>query len=143
MTDRYNFENLPISEKTKEGMKLSIDDVSILGRMMALQDDANDEEHEKIFKALDVILKKISATNDNVTELRKEVAELRAEVASVDKRVSQVTKVVDQTKEEVQYLSKEVVRLKKINSISYYIIRVAIAIAGSILFIRLMHGPFY
>jgi len=149
-SNRYAFDKLPISDKTKAGMKLSIDDVGILGRMLSIQDLVNDEEHEEINKTLVVINTTLIDIGIGVAELRKEVGilttkvdQLDVKVVGLEGKVGKVTRTVDQTKIDVDNLTIEVVRLKKINSAWYYILRVAIAALAAIGMIRLLHGAFF
>jgi hypothetical protein len=42
-TLKGRYDNIPISDKTKEGMRLSIDDLAAIGRLLTLQDNAYEQ----------------------------------------------------------------------------------------------------
>ena len=52
------YDNPPISEKTRQGMTLTIDDLAAIGRLLSLQDDVYEEALEKINKRLSSIERK-------------------------------------------------------------------------------------
>ena len=52
------YDNPPISEKTRQGMTLTIDDRAAIGRLLSLQDDVYEEALEKINKRLSSIERK-------------------------------------------------------------------------------------
>jgi len=55
MNNRYA--NVPLSDKTKAGMTLTIDDLAAIGRLLTLQDDYYEEQFNKIFKGMNEINK--------------------------------------------------------------------------------------
>lgn len=114
MKDPKRYDHVPISEKTKAGMSLNIDDLAAIGRLLSLQDNAYEEQFEQILTS--------------IGELRKDVNELKA-------KVQEITKVVDCVKLDVE-------KLKRINSWEYYFMRVAAAVIISLAIIRLLHGKF-
>ena len=72
MTNRY--ENVPLSEKTKSGMTLTIDDLAAIGRLLTLQDDYYDEQFEKINKKLDEVQKMLANHEKRICALEKKLA---------------------------------------------------------------------
>lgn len=56
MDGRYD--NIPISEQTRKGMTLTIDDLAAIGRLLTLQDDVYEEHFDRLNKRLDSIEKK-------------------------------------------------------------------------------------
>jgi hypothetical protein len=114
MKDPKRYDHVPISEKTKAGMSLNIDDLAAIGRLLSLQDDAYEEQFEQILKS--------------IGELRKDVNELKL-------KVQEITKVVDCVKIDVE-------KLKRVNSFEYYAMRVAAGVAIALIITRILHGPF-
>jgi len=114
MKDPKRYDHVPISEKTKAGMSLNIDDLAAIGRLLSLQDNAYEEQFDAIL--------------DSIKELRKDVNDLKL-------KVQEITKVVDCVKLDVE-------KLKRINSFEYYAMRVAVAVAVTLVIIRFLHGPF-
>ena len=114
MKDPKRYDHIPISEKTKAGMSLNIDDLAAIGRLLSLQDNAYEQTFDEIL--------------DAIKELRKDVNELKA-------KVQEITKVVDCVKLDVE-------KLKRINSFEYYAMRVAVAVFIAVVIIRFLHGSF-
>ena len=56
MDGRYD--NIPLSEQTKKGMTLTIDDLAAIGRLLSLQDNVYEEEFKRLNKRLDSIERK-------------------------------------------------------------------------------------
>ena len=65
------YENVPISDKTKQGMTLTIDDLAAIGRLLTLQDNYYDEQFEKIFKAVDEVQKILVNHENRLCRLEK------------------------------------------------------------------------
>lgn len=65
------YENVPLSEKTREGMSLNIDDLAAIGRLLSLQDLYYDEQFEKIFKAIEKIEKILADHERRITCLER------------------------------------------------------------------------
>lgn len=81
--DRYK--NIPISDQTRKGMTLNVNDLAAIGRLLSLQDNVYDEQFEEINKALKVINRNISSMKrefaklcDALTETQEELDELKA-----------------------------------------------------------------
>ena len=121
MSDPTRYDNIPISDMTRKGMSLNIDDLAAIGRLLSLQDNAYDEQFEKLF--------------ESIKELSKEVHELREEVNDLKVKVQEITCAVDSTRADVD-------RLKQLNSFVYYFFRVTIGVALGYVLVRLTHGPF-
>lgn len=56
MDGRYD--NIPLTEQTKKGMTLTIDDLAAIGRLLSLQDNVYEEEFKRLNKRLDSIERK-------------------------------------------------------------------------------------
>jgi ParB-like chromosome segregation protein Spo0J len=56
MDGRYD--NIPLSEQTRKGMTLTIDDLAAIGRLLSLQDNVYEEEFKRLNKRLDSIERK-------------------------------------------------------------------------------------
>ena len=108
---RYEYDKIPISEETKKGMTLNINDLGAIGRMLAMQDAAYDEQFEaltemnKVVKeSLDVILSQVrsmavtinevkaamKAMKKDVNVLKQEFNAIKNEVADINVRLSEV-----------------------------------------------------
>lgn len=72
----YTNENIKarLSDKTIGGMTLTIDDLAAIGRVLSIQDDAYDEQFEKIHKKLDKIQKVLDNHEKRITCLEKQFA---------------------------------------------------------------------
>ena len=107
MGETGRYDNVPISDKTRAGMTLTIDDLAAIGRLLTLQDDAYDEQFEKLFF--------------EIRELREEVKLLKDSVAKLTVKVDCIDSEVDELREEVE-------RLKKLNSFGAIVLRIAIGV---------------
>ena len=126
-SNKYDYDKLPISDETKKGMSLNINDLGAIGRMLSLQDDVYDERFTVLTEKIDLLLLGIS-------DLKKDVANLK-------KQLDEMAIVVECTKKDVGELAVEVDKLKKLNSFRAIIIRVVTTIAASLVAFRLIHGP--
>ena len=59
MSDRYDY--IPLSDKTKQGMVLTIDDLAAIGRLLSLQDNY----YEELFEGLNKKLESVDKILDN------------------------------------------------------------------------------
>jgi hypothetical protein len=78
---RYDLENLPISQKTKDGLtKENIEYIGAIGRMLSLQDDAIEEFLQKQTNVLnlrfDSIEKRLDIIEQGATEREKRLSYL-------------------------------------------------------------------
>ena len=76
MTDKQTrYDNPPISDKTREGMTLNSDDLQAIGRLLMLQDDAYEEQFEKLTIAVEQIARDIivirGVLKDHDSRIRK------------------------------------------------------------------------
>ena len=76
MTDKNTrYDNPPISDKTREGMTLNSDDLQAIGRLLMLQDDAYEEQFEKLTIAVEQIARDIivirGVLKDHDSRIRK------------------------------------------------------------------------
>ena len=126
-SNKYDYDKLPISDETKKGMSLNINDLGAIGRMLSLQDDVYDEQFTSLTEKIDLLLLGISG--------------LKEDVANLKKQLDDMTIVVECTKKDVGELAVEVDKLKKLNSFRAIIIRVVTTIAASLVAFRLIHGP--
>ena len=126
-SNKYDYDKLPISDETKKGMSLNINDLGAIGRMLSLQDDVYDERFTALTEKIDLLLLGISGLKEDVANLKKQLDEMAI--------------VVECTKKDVGELAVEVDKLKKLNSFRAIIIRVVTTIAASLVAFRLIHGP--
>lgn len=126
-SNKYDYDKLPISDETKKGMSLNINDLGAIGRMLSLQDDVYDEQFTSLTEKIDLLLLGISGLKEDVANLKKQLDEMAI--------------VVECTKKDVGELAVEVDKLKKLNSFRAIIIRVVTTIAASLVAFRLIHGP--
>jgi hypothetical protein len=56
---KVDYDKVPISEATKKGMTLTIDDLAAIGRLLSLQDLVYDEQFEKMFSLLGKINRRL------------------------------------------------------------------------------------
>lgn len=71
--NRYS--NIPISDQTKKGMTLTIDDLAAIGRLLTLQDDYYEELFERLERRLASIEKVLKNHEKRITYLEKKLAE--------------------------------------------------------------------
>jgi septal ring factor EnvC (AmiA/AmiB activator) len=140
MSDRYS--NIPISEQTRAGMSLNIDDLGAIGRLLSLQDDAYDEQFDKIFNAIEKQNETIFSILQTVVELRVDIGELKDKVSGLEAQITQITTAVDSTKEEVNDIKQDLEKLKKLNSPIVIALRILAGVATALGLIRWIHGPF-
>jgi len=126
-SNKYDYDKLPISDETKKGMSLNINDLGAIGRMLSLQDDVYDEQFTSLTEKIDLLLLGISGLKEDVANLKKQLDDMAI--------------VVECTKKDVGALAVEVDKLKKLNSFRAIIIRVVTTIAASLVAFRLIHGP--
>ena len=126
-SNKYDYDKLPISDETKKGMSLNINDLGAIGRMLSLQDDVYDEQFMTLTGKIDLLLLGIN--------------DLKLDVANLKKQLDDMAIVVECTKKDVGELAVEVDKLKKLNSFRAIIIRVVTTIAASLVAFRLIHGP--
>lgn len=142
MSDRYNIENLPISDKTSQGMNLNINDISIIGRMLAVQD----EVYEDSFRQLNDLIKSQNALLETNNKLVKwsvdELKSLKLSVESLEVEVKNVAEIALKTRSEVEILKVEVDLLKKKNTWIAILLRAALIAASVLGVVRYYHGPF-
>jgi septal ring factor EnvC (AmiA/AmiB activator) len=140
MGDRYA--NVPISEKTRAGMSLNIDDLGAIGRLLSLQDDAYDEQFEKVFTAIEKQNEIIFSILQTVVELKQDISELKDKVSGLEAQITQITTAVDCTKVEVDEIKREVEKLKKLNTPFVIFLRIIGGVLTALGLIRWIHGPF-
>jgi FtsZ-binding cell division protein ZapB len=147
MGERYA--NIPLSEKTRAGMSLNIDDLAGIGRVLSLQDNAYDEQFEKLNTRYDTLLvllikqdESIKFILDTVVELKANINELKDKVSGLEVQMGQITTAVDSTVIEVNEIKQEVTKLKKLNSPLVIFIRIMAGVATALGLIRWVHGPF-
>ena len=116
---KYRYDNIPISDTTRKGMTLNIDDLGAIGRMLTLQDDVYNERLEEILKLL--------------TNQGKAIENLTAQV-------KEITKIVYCTENDVEALKKDVDMLKKINSPLFYTIRLIVGVIAAVTIIYMLKG---
>ena len=86
--NRYDFEKIPLSEQTKKGMTLNIDDLGAIGRMLSLQDEAYDSQFSKMFSTLDTMNIAIITIVENLREIKNDVKELKKQVGEIQSKVA-------------------------------------------------------
>jgi len=123
---KYRYDNIPISDTTRKGMTLNIDDLGAIGRMLSLQDNVYDERFEEILKLL--------------TNQGKAIENLTLTVGRLSDEVKEITRVVYCTKDDVKALKKDVDMLKKINSPLFYTIRLIVGVIAAITIIYMLKG---
>ena len=128
MSDINRYDNVPLSDKTRQGMSLNIDDLAAIGRLLTLQDDAYDERFEELEAKFDSLLSEIKELKEDINDLREEVKCLG--------------KTVDHTKDEIAEIRLEVDRLKRSNNIWAYAMIIAVGVAAARGIVRWIHGPF-
>jgi ABC-type Fe2+-enterobactin transport system substrate-binding protein len=72
-TNRYD--NVPLSDKTKKGMVLTIDDLAAIGRLLTLQDDYYDEQFQRIYDRLGAIMAKLEDHEKRIKRLERKLCE--------------------------------------------------------------------
>ena len=80
MSDKYDLENLPISDKTKQEMTLTSGDLHAIKRVLDLWDNANEERFEEVTKSLCEISTSLKRLGKEFRELRKVLTDTRKTV---------------------------------------------------------------
>ena len=93
--NRYEIENLPISQKTFDG--LSHDGINLLGaigRMLKIQDLDADQKFDEILLGLATLNTKIDRLTKKVNCLEKTVKGHTIKIERLEKRIEAIEKVV-------------------------------------------------
>ena len=145
MVDKDRYTNIPISDKTREGMSINIDDLAAIGRLLSLQDKVYDEEFIAIKEALNYQREAYLAILDGMKEIRgaiqslqDDIVELKTDIGNLKIELDKVTKTVDCTKDEVADLVKDVHRLKVLNSLPVIALRIAIGVVIGLILAQFM-----
>jgi chromosome segregation ATPase len=142
MNDKTRYDVIPISEKTRKGMTLKIDDLGAIGRMLSLQDNAYDEQFDKLFKLMDSQQMAIMTILETLKELKTDVDELKNKVGSLETKIGEVSKEVKCTKDEMETLAQKVSKLERLNTIWSIAVRIGVGIVIALGLARWLHGPF-
>lgn len=147
MSDRY--ENIPLSDKTREGMSLNIDDLGAIGRMLSLQDHVYEEQFDDISRLLKQHAKLMEGQQKvsnyilaELKSLKADISELSKKVDGLENKVGEITRIVDNTKMDVSKLQLEVETLKQRNSFLNIVIRIGVGLGLGFIIMRWIHGPF-
>ena len=143
MSDKTNrYANIPISEETKRGMSLTIDDLAAICRVLSLQDDVYDEQFEKTNKLLCAAVNGISALRSEVSNLEDMIHELALRINKLEEKIDEINVVVDVNKRDIETLKTEVADLKRKHTIWNFIWKYIIGLSLTIMLVRILHGPF-
>jgi hypothetical protein len=116
-TTRYDFENLPISQKTRDGLTSeNINYLSAVGRMLSLQDDVYDDKFEEIIKLI-----------------KDQTAEFNRRFDSIDRRLDSLERGATDREKRIEYLEQRA-------SLPYMIFRYGVVIGIGILIGWLLHS---
>lgn len=87
---KYNLENLPIRDEVKQQIKdgklsemASIDLIHTVGRMLSLQDNANEEQFDTLFKGMCSINKKLDKLVRSLAKINKVIGETQEEMENI------------------------------------------------------------
>ena len=86
----YRYDNIPLSDATKKGMSLNIDDLGAFGRVLSLQDDVYDERFESLEKLIRAQAQSVNSLIILVKELCSEVKILKKEVMNIKEDVTRL-----------------------------------------------------
>jgi peptidoglycan hydrolase CwlO-like protein len=111
MSDRYS--NIPISEQTRAGMSLNIDDLGAIGRLLSLQDDAYDEQFEKQNSRFSELFTMVQKQGDITMSILQTVVEMRGDISELKEKVSVLNRVAECNGRDIQAIKKDIVALKK------------------------------
>ena len=79
MTDRSKrYENIPISDKTRQGMTLNIDDLQAISRLLMLQDDVYEDMFDELTQSMKDIKKVLANHESRICKLEKSIEKLTA-----------------------------------------------------------------
>ena len=107
--DRYSFENIPISKKTRDS--LSGNDINLLasiGRLMYNQDEYITDQIKGVLLLLIEQQKTIQSVLDDIKQLTLDVKDLKNDIKNVQKDVAQVMEDNAATKKSMDQLSRRV-----------------------------------
>ena len=141
--DRY--ENVPISDVTRQNMTMNSDDLQAIGRLLTLQDLVYDEEFASIKEALNFQREAYLVILDGMKELKGAIQSLQTDIEGIKKDIGnlkidldKVTKTVDCTKDEVAVLIKDVEQLKFTNCLPMIAFRIAIGVGLGLLLVQVI-----
>jgi chromosome segregation ATPase len=126
MTDRYD--KIPISDQTKRGMSLNIDDLGAIGRMLSLQDLVYDERftqqdetikkeitafREALKEDLDTILSQVRSMAVSLGEVRTSVKAMRKDINVLKSEFQAIKNEVGDLNERLTAVECDVVNIKE------------------------------
>ena len=86
--NRYDFENLPISEETRKGLTSeNINQIGTIGRMLSLQDEVYEDAFEKLTAML---TKRFDKLDKDIRKINREIAELKKKDLALEKKIEDV-----------------------------------------------------
>ena len=91
--DRYNIENLPISDKTREGFTPeNINYIGAVGRMLSLQDQFIEDTLGRQTKA---VFEEISKQNKTIMKIQRLIFDIQEELKDHETRLKKLESRVD------------------------------------------------
>jgi predicted nucleic acid-binding Zn-ribbon protein len=141
--NRYTIENLPLSQKTKDGLEKNslIDGLKVIELLLSTQDEVYDDQFHELKTLLKLQNETVNALVISVNQMQRDVTELSKTVNELRSEVRDLTKVVDETRKKVNDLENEVMKLKSKNTFKAMAIRIILAITSALVAFRLWHGP--
>ena len=116
------YDNVRVSDITKGGMTLTIDDLKYLQRMLSLQDDCFEIQLETlkndvttslarvIMQQNEVVLSKLAKIHSDIEEIKIEIAEIKSDVVDIYKEINLLNKRVTKLEKEIIILEKRVAK---------------------------------
>lgn len=107
---KANYNKIPISEKTENGMNLTSDDRQYLQRMFAIQDEAI---YDFINETYDLHAKLICDTvREMLDEIKKDLNAIKSEIKDIKDDLKCLHSIVEENREDVRKLKKDVLELQ-------------------------------
>lgn len=107
---KANYNKIPVSEKTENGMSLTSDDRQYLQRMFVIQDEAI---YDFINETYDLHAKLICDTvREMINEVKLELNSIKSEIKDIKDDLKCLHSVVEENREDVRKLKKDMVELQ-------------------------------
>lgn len=99
-----NYENIPVSEKTLEGMHLTIDDRAYLQRMFTLQDEVIKDYINDTYDKHAVLI--CDTVREMLNEIRNELKEIKSEIEEIKDDLKYLHTAAEENRRNIRELQK-------------------------------------
>lgn len=129
------YDNILVSERTKSGMSLNVNDIKFMIRLISTQDDYNEEfivteikkrDEELTSQLAQTLGEQLKGINSSLTAIASDINDIRNEIVKINKRL-------DATDEKILENEKRIIALERFASWQQTAIRISLAVAISLL----------